>query len=1083
MEDSSAETATTAPIVEKNEPAPAPFSRLLNDDEVDQSTQGKKTKDKKSITQFVENSFATFDRRFLPFGGKKKNSEIDKDGKEEENDDGKPKKTKEEQEEDDAYATFTYLAILTALYLPFLLFLWIRRNVFGTASLVRSLFLGHMLRFGVAFMLLPPSTARSFVPKRVWNVGVKIAARLERLWKDKRVQAFIPTWVHFCLTLILGVQTDPLHTSSSSSSSNNSHSGAISMGMSGGILNVGGGALGSGNSGYNVYSGSSGSGSGGGNNGVWPPPALMGLAIFTVLAFVVHPDGPTWIMLGKMRDGIHSFITNSIEYIQMVRNGTITLTPSELSGTLASIIILVTIVNHIRTNRNAGKTEKDREKERELKRDHKHHKSKHKKGKRGKGGGHGSQGGGNNAGKGRIRGGHYRASKEIYHDDDVAATITNSATLLKSRSRSSSPSPIVTQERHRCLSDMEESAVSSATSDNTLTHNSQSHVQPQPLPSVVEKKQSTTANSHVHVNLPSSTSATPSPTSTSTSNSTIPAGKGSAKGTSTPECLEDDKSISSFATAHTNHTSGSGGGGRRKNNRNRRAKRNAKQNNVSNTNVNLAPVSSTSTSSPTSPSSRGTNTKSDRSKQGKFGSKSLSSSPSSTSKKMEAFSNSNSAVDKRTNYKSRQTSHSQQEQRRVTTVSATSNNANRDVSLSKANGGNNVSVFTNTRVSPSSSKESSLEQNRERSFTAPNRPSSIAGVRAGTGDIRHNDDNSFFQKKVETMVKIDSAPKVQALEHESLSPIRMEAFVPVTDLESKMISESLLNSHREREVEKSNDFFHQNSNINLNAAVTARPSPEPLLNYTHSSLYSSNGDTITGNEYRPEKMELATFLSRVGLIGSICSNLLADLAGVSSLLLMTDADYDRYGIGPAKRFEIRHLLQTRNMRQQSLAERSQKTIGWNDNTNTAIRPPPGLRALAQDPSSTVIGGQRGVSLGVNCANPPQASMQLFSSNTAATSTSSNYSFSTGSSFNSLSMPPGMPQCNEDQVHCVKKAVDSSPRNNMSLLPISPLGHTIVPLGNGMNGGHFYAPKMINDEEIEADLQELGGQMAGSILDF
>lgn len=297
MDDSTAATATAAPIVEKKEPVPAPFSRLLNDDEVDQSIQGKNTKGKKSITQFVENSFASFDRRFLLFGGKKKNSENDKDGKEED-DDGKPKKTKEEQDEDDAYATFTYLAILTALYLPFLLFLWIRRNVFGTASLVRSLFLGHMLRFGVAFMLLPPSTTRSFVPKRVWNVGVKIAARLERLWKDKRVQAFIPTWVHFCLTLILGVQTDPLHTTSSNT---NNHSGAISMGMGGGILNVSGGSLGSGSSGYNVYSGSSGSGSGGGNNGVWPPPALMGLAIFTVLAFVVHPDGPTWIMLGKMR--------------------------------------------------------------------------------------------------------------------------------------------------------------------------------------------------------------------------------------------------------------------------------------------------------------------------------------------------------------------------------------------------------------------------------------------------------------------------------------------------------------------------------------------------------------------------------------------------------------------------------------------------------------------------------------------------------------------------------------------------------------------------------------------------------------
>lgn len=761
----------------------------------------------------------------------------------------------------------------------------------------------------------------------------------------------------------------------------------------------------------------------------------------------------------------------------MVRNGTITLTPSELSGTLASIIILVTIVNHIRTNRNAGKREKDREKEREMKRDHKHHKSKHKKGKRGKGGGHGNQGGGNNSVKGRIRGGHYRASKEIYQDDDAAATtITNSTTLSKSRSRSrsSSPIPIMTQERHRCLSDMEESAVSSATSDNTLTQNSQSPVQSQPLPSVVEKKMSATANSHVQVNIPSSTSATPSPTSTSTSNSRVTAAKGSTKGTSTPEYHEDDKSISSFATAHTNHTSGSGG--RRKNNRNRRGKRNTKQNNVANTNVNLAPASSTS--APTTP--RGTKMKSDRSKQGQGGSKSSSSSPTTTSKKMEAL-----AVEKRMN--NRQTSHSRQEQRKASSVSATRNNVKRGVTSCKGNGGNNVSVFSNTSVTPSSFKGSSLEQNRERSFTAPNPPSSIVGARARTEDVRYHNNNSLFQNEVETMVKVDSASKVQVLEHESSSPTRTEAFVPITDLESKMISESLLNSHRKEEVEKRNGLFHRNSDINLTAAVTATPSSAQLLNYTHSSLYSGSysgsGYTTTGNEYRPEKLELATFLSRVGLIGSICRNLLADLAGVSSLLVMTDADYDRYGIGPAKRFEIRHLLQTRNMRQQSLVERSQKTIGWNDNTNSKIRPPPGLRALSQDSSSAVIGGQRGVSLSANSTNPSQASMPLFSSNTAATSTSSNYSFSTGSSFNSLSMPPGMPQCNEDQVHCVKTAVDSSPRHNMAMLPISPLGHTIVPPGNGMNGGHFFAPKMINDEEIEADLQELGGQMAGSILDF
>lgn len=33
----------------------------------------------------------------------------------------------------------------------------------------------------------------------------------------------------------------------------------------------------------------------------WPPPALTALAILTIVALVVHPDGCTWIVLGKIR--------------------------------------------------------------------------------------------------------------------------------------------------------------------------------------------------------------------------------------------------------------------------------------------------------------------------------------------------------------------------------------------------------------------------------------------------------------------------------------------------------------------------------------------------------------------------------------------------------------------------------------------------------------------------------------------------------------------------------------------------------------------------------------------------------------
>ena len=33
----------------------------------------------------------------------------------------------------------------------------------------------------------------------------------------------------------------------------------------------------------------------------WPPPALITLALLTILTLVVHPDGLTWVVLGKIK--------------------------------------------------------------------------------------------------------------------------------------------------------------------------------------------------------------------------------------------------------------------------------------------------------------------------------------------------------------------------------------------------------------------------------------------------------------------------------------------------------------------------------------------------------------------------------------------------------------------------------------------------------------------------------------------------------------------------------------------------------------------------------------------------------------
>lgn len=39
-----------------------------------------------------------------------------------------------------------------------------------------------------------------------------------------------------------------------------------------------------------------------------PPPALLGLALLTIAAFIIHPDGVTWILLRKLR-----YVVGSVE--------------------------------------------------------------------------------------------------------------------------------------------------------------------------------------------------------------------------------------------------------------------------------------------------------------------------------------------------------------------------------------------------------------------------------------------------------------------------------------------------------------------------------------------------------------------------------------------------------------------------------------------------------------------------------------------------------------------------------------------------------------------------------------------------
>ena len=131
------------------------------------------------------------------------------------------KEPTEQQEGDDAAGegdattsgSSTFYDLFLSLYLPVAL-VWLRRGMFGTANLVRSLVLGHCLR------LVFSNVSEWMAEKTPW------------------------------LQPILFQQA-----------------------TSNGKLDA----------------------------QAWPPPALTALAMLTILALVVHPDGFTWIMLGKLR--------------------------------------------------------------------------------------------------------------------------------------------------------------------------------------------------------------------------------------------------------------------------------------------------------------------------------------------------------------------------------------------------------------------------------------------------------------------------------------------------------------------------------------------------------------------------------------------------------------------------------------------------------------------------------------------------------------------------------------------------------------------------------------------------------------
>mmetsp|Transcript_52549 Transcript_52549/g.58744 ORF Transcript_52549/g.58744 Transcript_52549/m.58744 type:complete len:823 (+) Transcript_52549:77-2545(+) len=215
------------------------------------------------------------------------------------------------------------------LYLP-VLFLWFRRSMFGSANLIRSIVVGQLMR-----LVLKENFSE---------------------WISER--AHLPPW----LQVLLFQSSSAISTTCTGNSSSSASSTILGACAGSGKLDP----------------------------HAWPPPAFTALALLTIFALVVHPDGITWIMLGKFRDVILTILSTLGQCWEFLVNDYGVFPTIAAATTFATLLFLVFVV--LRTlspkNRPANGTndhnvhphnEKKRRKKKggnaRHRRDHHHHRS------------------------------------------------------------------------------------------------------------------------------------------------------------------------------------------------------------------------------------------------------------------------------------------------------------------------------------------------------------------------------------------------------------------------------------------------------------------------------------------------------------------------------------------------------------------------------------------------------------------------------------------------------------------------------------------------------------------------------------
>lgn len=153
--------------------------------------------------------------------------------------------------------------VLCTLYLP-ILFFWFRRSMFGSANLIRSLVVGQLMRL----------------------------VFVDNIFEWMSAKFYLPRWLRTVLLFQSSSSSSSSAAISSSSSSSSSCIGTTTSAATSTSM---------------VLLGTCGSGRI--DPHAWPPPAFTALALLTIFALVIHPDGLTWILLAKLRDAMLTLLT------------------------------------------------------------------------------------------------------------------------------------------------------------------------------------------------------------------------------------------------------------------------------------------------------------------------------------------------------------------------------------------------------------------------------------------------------------------------------------------------------------------------------------------------------------------------------------------------------------------------------------------------------------------------------------------------------------------------------------------------------------------------------------------------------